>query len=156
MACRRSAATIAVLVCLGGCTGGRPSPPSGRHATSGPQGGILARFPGIGTVTWRCMSNGAVELAGRPMPYEVSFVDDGAYQVRVWSQGNPSESALLNPGDVLVVRPQGAGSLKVRAVRATEDETVVATALARIPSGSGCEAPSVRSSVATPRPVVGG
>src|SRR5260370_32769276 len=148
---RRSAAAIAVLVCLGGCTGGASSHPSGHSATSSPQGGVLANFPGIGVVTWRCMSKDAVLLAGRPMPYQVSYEAYAATeQVRVWSLGALSESAFLNPGDVLVFRPQGTGSLKVQAVQATEAETVVATTLARIPSGTRCEAPGVRSFVAPP------
>ena len=126
------------------------------QATSNPKGGVLARFSGIGVATWRCTSKAAVELAGRPMPYEVSYEAYVATeQVRVWSRGALWESAVLQPGDVLVVRPQG-WSLKVRAVQATEPKTVVATTLARIPSGRRCEAPSVRSFVATPRPVVGG
>ena len=126
------------------------------HAGAKPKGGVLARFSGIGVATWRCTSNAVVELAGRPMPYEVSYEAYVATeQVRVWSGGALSESAVLQPGDVLVVRPNG-WSLKVRAVQATEPKTVVATTLVTITSGRGCEAPSVRSLVATPRPVVGG
>jgi hypothetical protein len=60
--------------------------------TSRAKGGVLARSNGIGVATWRCTSNAAVELAGRPMPYEESYEAHVATeQVRVVTRGTVGE-----------------------------------------------------------------
>jgi len=154
----RGAVAAVLVLSLGACTGGgtpeilNPTPANPTSASPVGQG-VLASFEGIGTLRWTCAPTGIGGESPYQMTYTVQYTTE---HVQVRSQGGPTERAVLQPGDQLVVRPQGPGVFEVRAVQATEPRTVVATAKASIPTGNGCQSPSVRSSVGTPRPVVGG